>query len=263
MNISVSSLSFCGHPIYNMKELPQDYGIEIFYEWGGETYWKLALAEIMDNRQGQFSIHGPYQGWLTELSLVANEEKLFDYLKEPFDLYHQFNGDGYVVHMNAPYNKALSPQEKEERLKRVQDRLNRFNEICMREGVEMLVENLAFGQGKYTLCDQQAFLDIFEQNPKLNCIIDTGHALLGDINIGEVQKALKERIKAYHIHDNDGKNDLHQRIEKGILDWETFKKDAKVYTPNANFVLEYNLNAVEKFENYLEDGEKMKQWIKW
>ena len=47
MNISVSSLGFCGHPIYNMKKLPPELGIEIFYEWGSEAYWECALTEIM------------------------------------------------------------------------------------------------------------------------------------------------------------------------------------------------------------------------
>ncbi len=261
MNISVSSLSFCGHHIYNMKELPPDYGIEIFYEWGGETYWKLALDQIMEDRSGKFSIHAPYQGWLTELSLVEDENKLFDYLREPFDLYHRFGGDGYVVHMNGPYAKPLTDKEKRETLKRVQDRLNRFNDICLQEGITMLVENLAFGGGKDTLCNQEDFLAMFEQNPALNCIVDTGHALLAGFDILTLQKKLKDRIKAYHVHDNDGENDLHQRIGKGKINWKTFAQGAKDYTPEANFILEYNLNAIDHFENYQEDGIWLKKAV--
>ena len=262
MNISVSSLSFCGHPIYSMKKLPPEIGIEIFYEWGSETYWELALTEIMRGRTGKFSIHAPYQGDIVEMSLTEKEDELFAYLKQPFRLYHKYGGSGYVVHMNAPYAKAPSPLEKAERLKRVADRLHRLNTICNREGVAMLVENLAFGHGQKTLCGQADFLRLFEEDPSQNCIIDTSHAVLGSLDIHAVQKALGSRLKAYHIHDNDGKEDLHQRIGTGVIDWARFFEGAHQYTKDAQFVMEYNMNAVSSLDDYARDAEKIAGLLK-
>lgn len=261
MNISVSSLGFCGHPVYNMARLAPEIGIEIFYEWGGETYWNLALTEIFKNRTGKFSIHAPYQGDIVEMSLTDREEEMYKYLMEPFRLYHKFNADGYVVHMNAPYAVQPTPAEKAERMKRVEDRLARLNDICVREGVNLLVENLAYGHGLKTLCDQQDFLALFVHNPDLNCIIDTGHAILGGIDIFEVQKALGSRLKAYHVHDNDGLEDCHQRIGTGVIDWERFGEGARLYTPNANFVMEYNANATRNVGEYMEDAAKLRALV--
>ncbi len=258
MNFSVSTLGFCGHPIYNMRKLRPDLGVEIFYEWGGDTYWELALTEIMQERTGKFSIHAPYQGVITEMSLTDREDELFEYLKQPFRLYHKFGAEGYVVHMNAPYAAAPSAMEKAERLKRVEDRLARLNDICVKEGVSMLVENLAFGHGLATLCSQEDFLKLFQNNPALNCIIDTGHAVLGNIDIFEVQKALGSRLKAYHLHDNDSREDLHQRIGTGVIDWNRFSQGARLYTPNANFVLEYNMSAVTGLDDYVQDADKLR-----
>ena len=258
MKISVSSLGFCGHPIYSMRKLAPEIGVEIFYEWGGETYWELALTEIMRDRTGEFSIHAPYQGDIVEMSLTEKEDELFDYLQEPFRLYHKFNGNGYVVHMNAPYAKMPTPAEKQERLKRVEDRLARLNDICVREGVNLLVENLAFGHGLSTLCTQQEFLDIFNHNKELKCIVDTGHAVLGGIDIFEVQRTLGSRLQAYHIHDNDGLEDCHQRIGTGVTDWARFGEGARRYTPDANFVMEYNGNATTCIQDYMEDAEKLR-----
>ena len=258
MKISVSSLGFCGHPIYSMRKLAPEIGVEIFYEWGGETYWELALTEIMRDRIGKFSIHAPYQGDIVEMSLTEKEDEMFAYLREPFRLYHKFNGDGYVVHMNAPYAKAPTQAEKQERLKRVEDRLARLNDICVREGVNLLVENLAFSRGLSTLCTKQEFLDVFNHNKDLKCIVDTGHAVLGDIDIFEVQRALGSRLQAYHIHDNDGLADLHQRIGTGVIDWARFGEGARKYTPDANFVMEYNGNATTCIQDYMEDAEKMR-----
>ena len=257
MNISVSTLSFCGHPIYSMKKLPPELGVEIFYEWGGETYWDLALTEIMQDRTGKFSIHAPYQGSITEMSLTPSENELFEYLKQPFCLYHKFGGEGYVVHMNAPYDKEPTPAEKKERLCRVEDRLAKLNDICLKEGVTMLVENLAFGHGMKTLCSQEDFLQLFKNNPALNCIIDTGHAVLGDIDIYQVQKSLGSRVKAYHMHDNDGYEDLHRRVETGVIDWKRFGEGARLYTPNAQFVMEYNMRAVTELNEYAEDAARI------
>ncbi len=262
MNISVSSLSFCGHPIYTMRKLPPELGIEIFYEWGSETYWELALKEIMAGRTGKFSIHAPYQGDITDMSRTTSERALFDYLRQPFRLYHKFGGEGYVVHMNAPYAAEPSPEEKAETLKRVEERLARFNDICRAEGVTMLVENLAFGHGLKTLCDQREFLSLFVNNPDLFCIVDTGHAVLGGIDVYAVQEALGSRLRAYHLHDNDGREDLHLRVGAGVIDWKRFGEGAKRFTPNAQFIMEYGAASVSGMEDYARDADAIRAMLR-
>lgn len=261
MKISVSSLGFCGHSVYSMSKLPPEIGVEIFYEWGGDTYWELALTEVMRERTGTFSIHAPYQGSIVEMSMTDREDELIEYLMQPFKLYHKFNADGYVVHINAPYATQPTPAEKVERLKRVEDRLARLNDICVREGVNMLVENLAFGRGKKTLCNHRDFLSLFEHNKDLNCIVDTGHAVLGGIDILDVQKTLGSRLQAYHIHDNDGAEDCHERMATGVIDWKKFGEGARLYTPNANFVMEYNASAFETLHDYIVDADKLRALV--
>jgi sugar phosphate isomerase/epimerase len=163
--------------------------------------------------------------------------------------------------MNAPYAAQPSPEEKAERLKRVEDRLARLNDICLSEGVAMLVENLAFGHGQKTLCDQEDFLRLFQNNPALNCIVDTGHAVLGGVDIQAVQKVLGSRLKAYHLHDNDGREDLHRRVGTGVIDWKRFTSGARLYTPNAQFIMEYGAPAVSDFSDYAEDADKLRAWL--
>lgn len=260
MKLSASSLGFVGHPIYNMAKLNPDIGIEIFYEWGAETYWRLALDEIMAGRTGDFSIHAPYEGAITEMSLTEKVYDLYAYLAEPFQLYHDYHGTAYVVHMNAPYHTRPTPEEKAERLKRVEERLAYMNELCHREGIQMLVENLSYGRGLYTLCDHEDFLNIFRHNPELDCIIDTGHATLGKLDVGAIQRELGPRLKAYHVHDNDGIEDRHQRILTGIIDWEQFMDGACRYTPEATLVMEYSAAAV--MADYNEDATTLQRMIR-
>lgn len=261
MRISVSSLGFSGPSGFGMSGLAPELGVEIFYEWGGATYWDLVLKEVFQGRTGPFSIHAPFQGKGMDLSLAEDERWLFDYLMQPFDLYHKYNSEGYVVHMNSPYPTEPTREERAERLQRVEDRLARFNEICRREGVNMLVENLAFSKGA-TLCRQQDFIGIFERNPELNCIVDTGHAVLAGIDIFEVQKALGGRLKAYHIHDNNGKSDGHKRIRTGVIDWARFGEGARLYTPDANFVMEYNPDSTDSIDDYMADAQALRDMLK-
>lgn len=261
MNIGVSSLGFCGSSGFRMAGLAPELGVEIFYEWGGATFWDLVLQEVMQGRTGAFSIHAPYQGKGMDLSRAEDEKWLFEYLMQPFDLYHRYHAEGYVVHMNSPYPTEPTDAERAERLKRVEDRLARFNDICRREGVVMLVENLAFGKGA-TLCRQQDFLSIFEHNPDLSCIVDTGHAALAGIDICAVQAALGARLKAYHMHDNDGVHDGHQRICTGVIDWKRFFEGARRYTPDASFVMEYRASATNSIDDYMTDAETIRAMLR-
>ena len=262
MGISVSSLAFLGGAGFGMPKLPKDLGIEIFYEWGGAKYWDIILQKAYaDGRTGAFSIHSPYQGEVVEMSLTEDENALFEYLREPFDLYHKYNGQGYVVHMNAPYAAEPTPEEKIERLKRVEDRLAKMNDICVKEGVTMLVENLAFGSHGKTLCNHQEFMSIFEHNKDLNCIIDTGHAVLGGIDMFDVQKTLGSRLKAYHMHDNNGIDDGHQRICTGVIDWDRFFEGARLYTPDAEFVMEYNGPCVSSKDDFAADAATIRRYM--
>ncbi|MBR6498918.1 MAG: sugar phosphate isomerase/epimerase [Clostridia bacterium] len=50
--------------------------------------------------------------------------------------------------------------------------------------------------------------------------LDTGHMLLCGLDAKETVTKLGKRISAFHIHDNDGRNDQHLAPYMGILDWD-------------------------------------------
>lgn len=258
MHISVSSLGFCGPDIYGMCALAPELGIEIFCDWGTEAYWSRALPEILRERTGRFSIHAPFQGHALDMAFTDNADALYATLRAPFGLYHQYNADFYVIHTNVAYPQALTHAERADGFQRVEARLARLQDLCAQEGVTMLVENLAFGNGKHTLCDQADFLRLFENNPALNCLVDTGHALLGGLDIYAIQRALGRRLRAYHVHDNDGVADAHERIATGKIDWARFGEGARKYTPGATYVMEYNRGVTGSVADYREDAERLR-----
>ena len=67
--------------------------------------------------------------------------------------------------------------------------------------------------------------------------LDIGHLLLLGLDTKTCMEKLGSRIKALHIHDNDGVDDLHLSPYLGVTDWERFLKGliAIDYNGNLNF----------------------------
>jgi sugar phosphate isomerase/epimerase len=92
-------------------------------------------------------------------------------------------------------------------------------------GVEILLENTPND------LSSAERLELFNRmtHLKMNYVFDTGHAQLG-AGIRHEFDIMKERIRSLHVHDNDGKEDLHlfpglpapagEKADKaGVIDW--------------------------------------------
>lgn len=250
MKYSVSSLSYVGPRMKWMNKLPEDFGIEIFWDYGDEEYYNGILAELMSERSGAFSIHGPMG---VSFADECADDKLYAHLVRPFGLYHRFDSKFYVLHTHT--NLALSSNPTEDEIRRKRDvsiaRINRFDEICRSEGVQLVIENIGKRADGETMFDEAAFLALFRQNEDLHCLLDLGHATIGDYDISNVQRALNSRLIAYHVHDNHGKTDDHIRMGKGVIDWNAWKEGCRTYTPEAEIVFEYD--CVPDEAAYIED----------
>ena len=247
MKYSISTCSFYKYRIRKLLQMPADFGVEIMYEFGSEDQWRSCLDILSAQGMDGFSIHAPFA--FVDIAAPCDEKKLFDTLRRPFDLYHRYNGECYVLHT---YGDELG--DPAERRARATDRLAKFQDICKSEGVLLAAENLC--GGKPALFDQEQFLQIFKDVPDLHCLIDVGHALVTGMDIGTVQRTLGDRICGYHLHNNDGKGDTHCRLQEGIMDWKSFAENYNRYTPNATGVLEYllytDMDVYRQDRDYLE-----------
>ncbi len=245
MKFSISTCSFYKYRIRRLLEIKEPFGVEIFYEFGSSEMWNEFLSQSPNINS--FSIHAPFV--FIDIASPINEEKIFNVLRRPFDLYHRFNGEFYVLHT---YGDEANLED-EDSCRRTRDlvteRLFKFNEICKREDVILCAENLC--TGKTPLFDQKQYLELFSNIKDLHAVIDVGHAIVAGMNIYELQRMLGGRICAYHLHNNNGKKDLHDRILNGIYDWEEFAAGYRKYTPEAVGVFEY-MNEIE-IEAYYND----------
>ena len=107
--------------------------------------------------------------------------------------------------------------------------------------------------------DQQIFLEnMFDEAPDVLCrfaesmtdydnfgvCLDYAHGAISGTPAEEWLKELAPYIKHMHINDNDLKNDLHQAIGTGLLDWKRFQQDMEKYQIDASVLVE--VSGIEK-----------------
>lgn len=97
------------------------------------------------------------------------------------------------------------------RLARTFDALQPF---ARDRGVRIALENLAYGN--FGIIER-----LFELYPAdfLGLCYDSGHGNMTGDGLDQLD-GLKDRLLAVHLHDNDGKDDLHLRPFLGTTDWE-------------------------------------------
>lgn len=61
-------------------------------------------------------------------------------------------------------------------------------------------------------------------SPWLKICLDTGHCTCLGESLAEAVGLFGNELKALHIHDNDGRRDLHWAPLRGVTDWDAFRK---------------------------------------
>ena len=97
-------------------------------------------------------------------------------------------------------------------------------------GVTICLENVGMRhRGKFyhaftsdigTACRCVDALNTLAGDEVFGFCLDTGHMLIGGLDPYQTVTRLGRRIRALHIHDNDGDQDLHLAPYTGILDWD-------------------------------------------
>lgn len=235
MNWTISNSVGLAYNIYDMCAIPKEIGIEIMSEFGNSHYWNAVLPTVLEGRGGLSGIHGPFYAF--DLSAPdCDLESVIKSYTEGFELCQRFGSKRCVCHTHATKLAASPDLDVQGRQARSLERVAMLAGIGKQYGVTLLIENL---QSPKALFDQAAYTDCFKQLPEVDSLVDIGHALVTGWDIPVLMRSLGERIKAYHVHDNDGKRDQHQLPGMGIMDWVGFARDFHAYTPDAELVLEY------------------------
>ncbi len=241
-----------------MPLLPKDCGIELFPLNGKEGY-----PQILENLEASLSaipltFHGPYYG--CEPS-APKGTPAYDQMKALYLETFQWSkrlGITKVVHHfnNCNLTKPVSAMRQQ-----ALDNYRELQELADGYGVTLLVENVGIGHRGDLLYDQAEFTESALKN-NWPILIDIGHAHCNQWHFDTLLEDLKDLIDSYHLHNNDGIADSHNRILDGTLDFQHFVQLYQTHTPGRDVIFEYTANYSGPFQDFVDDVNTFKTLLK-
>jgi len=238
MKFVLSSIMFPSNQLNRAIEFATELNIEleIFPRWHIDAFCRFIKERSSDLRGLVNSFHEPYH--LCDHSFPRGTKEFDQTMalcRKTFEAAADIGAKNIVFHHN---NRPVTPESKEDMIAYSCENLHGMNEIAKEYGIPYLVENAGVLPWNNVLFDEDSFISLFNGIPN-DCLLDIGHAHCNGWDIPRVITALKDRIVAYHIHDNDGTSDEHKLIGEGTLQLEQFKECFKQHTPDATIILEY------------------------
>ena len=138
-----------------------------------------------------------------------------------------------VCHLN---NCPIRPGEEERMLKTALDNLEEMRDMF--PDVPLLVENTGTRTDGTMLLNQAEFTDLCRDR-KLPVLIDVGHANANGWDLRKLIGDLGPQTRGFHLHNNDGIHDLHNRLTDGTLDLRELVPWMDRMAPGVPRVIEY------------------------
>ena len=126
-----------------------------------------------------------------------------------------------VVHPAMPYGWEESPHHDADVQENIGylESLIPYAEQC---GVRIALENMPCIQLPCGRVEEQVRCIDAVDSPYLVACLDVGHSTALGYDAGDAVRMLGRRLRCLHVHDNDGKSDLHWLPYYGKTDWKRF-----------------------------------------
>lgn len=174
-----------------------------------------------------FQTHAPYPGLAPD---EATDELLRKVLNWAVRATAELGADKMI------YHPVKSFAEADENWVRTMEVCESLIPAAKQYGVTICLENLfkTFKSGELTKLMASTCSDYAAATRKIDELnaaagrevfgfcLDTGHALIAGLDEKDMAATLGSRLKALHIHDNDGVHDQHLMPYVGAVDWERF-----------------------------------------
>lgn len=98
--------------------------------------------------------------------------------------------------------------------------------VAERTGVKLALENMLPGHLGCEGAEVRRAVDAVD-SPFLGICFDTGHAHLNPGGVSAAFAAVRERVVAFHLQDNNGVRDRHLQPPYGTIDWQSFGRELR------------------------------------
>ncbi len=238
---------------YPAKLGPQ-VGVEVFPLFDQPGYEEILKQCMPQLKKVPVSFHGPY--YQAEHSAPAGTQKY----RETAALvcrtlqYAQQLDCRYLVYH---HNNCQVPESRKAEMERIGcENFREIEALCGRYGISVVVENAGVKSHQNMLFDQEEFIALCRREG-YPVLLDIGHAHANGWDLEHVMQELRSQIVSYHLHNNDGYEDGHQRIHNGTLDFAAFYRKCRELTPSADLVLEYSAEVSGDTEGILADAKEL------
>lgn len=224
--------------------------------WSEEEAWAKEIRAFADECGIQFTqAHGPVHGG-TFTNLVAGLTlDSFIGLAERSLRTSAILGIPWVVF--HPSDIAIEGKETfQEVLEFNVNFYRRLLPVLEETGVGIALENTCSVQGFnrfFTIAEELAQLVDALDYRLIGACWDTGHAHVHKVDHASAFRVLGSRLKATHIHDNDGVRDQHLLPYQGTIDWTRLVGALKEIQYSGDFTYEAH-NGLNKFPDGIRDA---------
>jgi sugar phosphate isomerase/epimerase len=263
MDIFISTNIYRANELENVFDLLEEMndtsiGIELFPEWNNPIFAEVIKKNLSKFQQYTSSLHGPY--YETEHSKAKDTieyEASMNYFKKTLELSKMLNSKYIVFHHN---NCIVKESEKNELIINSTNNLLELNKLANDYNTKIVVENCGVISNKNVLFNEKEFIELALKIDN-DILIDIGHAYINGWDIEYIINKLKHKITSYHLHNNEGVLDSHNRLNHGNINILDFIKLYYKFTPDADLVLEYSNEYKDELNGIVEDIKTLKKYL--
>ncbi|MGM9973967.1 MAG: sugar phosphate isomerase/epimerase family protein [Clostridiaceae bacterium] len=235
MNVYVSHL-ITNKDMLSIKE-KYPVGIEIvnfasaFSLDNKEEELAILHGGIGEHLKEKVTVHGPY----SDMSPGSPDRKIRRVTMERFQECYEI-ASKVLKAERMVFHSGFIPKitYSEEWLKYSKEFWKEFLQDKEKDGINIHVENVL--EEDYKLLRE--LVDYIDK-PNFSICLDIGHKnACSSLSLEEWIKALGKRIGYVHLHNNDGRGDLHNPIEEGNIDIQEALKLLKEYSSDASWCIE-------------------------
>lgn len=227
-----------------------------------DAFWEyndFFTAAVLDDKKEQLKIIEEYakvrsdfskdtmHGAFLDVTVHSSDERIREVshlrIRQSMDIAEEMGLRGVVFHTNrlqgfrdAAYLKNWI--ETNERF---------FKEICEEYSSQQVFMENMFDEAPDILAELAGRM---QEIPNFGICLDYAHAIISETGIEEWVRQLAPFIKHMHINDNDLKNDLHNAVGTGKIDWKKFADLMERYHVETTVLVE--VAGMEKQKRSLE-----------
>jgi sugar phosphate isomerase/epimerase len=111
--------------------------------------------------------------------------------------------------------------------------LRKLGDVALQKGIRIGLENSPPNKNVLFIPSWKEQISILKEvdHQAVGAVFDMAHAHLHDLNLAEYFENIEKHLIEIHIHNNNGREDLHLGINKGEIDYDSFFRGHPVDVP--------------------------------